>query len=259
MRLVWYHHYTVGSNVGLTKSIRLITLISIDEPLQRAEAGQFVMLYLPNVGELPLSVYSQTRSELSFIVEDFGGFSSNVIDLKKGDTVGVRGPFGRGFTKRPDTYYLIVAGGSGAPPLLNFIEQARRLPGSRFIYVLGARSSEELFLLDEVKRMGAELRTATDDGSSGFKGYATELAEEIIRKNSVDAIYACGPEPMLISALELSNRHGLYFEGSFVRDVRCAVGVCGLCVMDGTGKLLCTDGPVFSREELVSSGVQCSI
>jgi dihydroorotate dehydrogenase electron transfer subunit len=255
MRLVWYHYYTVDSNEKLTNSIRVIKLSAKHEPLRYAEAGQFVMVYLPNVGELPLSVYAQTRSELSFIVEDFGGFSSNAIALKSGDIVGVRGPFGRGFTKRPGIHYLIVAGGSGAPPLLNFMNQARGLPKTRFTYILGARSSEELFLLDEAERMGALVKTATDDGSCGFRGYVTDLAEEIIKAQPVDAMYACGPEPMLLTALQVSKKHDLYFEASFVRDVRCAMGVCGLCVMNGTGKLLCTDGPVFTREELAKLGV----
>ncbi len=248
---MWYHHYTVTANVSLTPSIHRLTLTAIDEPLPKAGAGQFVMAYILGSGELPLSVFRQHGDTLEFLVEDYGGPSTKAVRLVGGDLIGVRGPYGRGFTLKPNTRYLLIAGGSGAPPLLKFVEEARTLGGVKVTYLLGAKTAEELFLLPEAESMGAEVHVSTDDGSAGFRGYVTQLADALLKDSHYDALYACGPEPMLTSAMELAGNHKLYFEGSFVRDVRCAVGLCGLCVMETTGKLLCVDGPVFPASELV--------
>lgn len=247
---MWYHHYRVSSNTQLTSNIHRVVLESTDTPISEAKAGEFIMLYIPAVGELPLSVFKQREGELHFVIEDYGGPSSRAVNLHKGETVGVRGPYGRGFTLKQNTNYLLIAGGSGAPPLLKFVEEAQSKPGVSVTYLLGARSASELFLLDEARSMGARVMVSTDDGSMGYKGLVTQLAEKLLAETTYHALYACGPEQMLIAAMSLAKRFGVYFEGSFVRDVRCAVGVCGLCVMEGTGKLLCVDGPVFSLNEL---------
>lgn len=247
---MWYHYYIVAANLKLTAKIHRITFRPLGEPLREAHAGQFAMVYIPGNGELPLSVFRQRNDVLEFLVEDYGGPSHDAVGLKEGQLVGVRGPYGRGFTLKPNTKYLLVAGGSGAPPLLKFIEEARGVEGVEVDYILGAKTASELFLLDEAERMGAHVHVSTDDGSRGFKGYATQLAEELLSQRRYDAIYACGPEPMLLGSMLLAKKFKLYFEGSFVRDVRCAVGACGLCVMEGTGLLLCRDGPVFTAQEL---------
>ncbi|MEM0120608.1 MAG: hypothetical protein QW688_04110 [Thermoprotei archaeon] len=247
---MWYHHYRVSTNTELAPRIHRVALKSTDEPIPKAKAGRFTMVYIPDAGELPLSVYRQVEDELEFIIEDYGGPSSRAVNLKVGEQLGVRGPYGRGFTIKPNTNYLLVAGGSGAPPLLKFVEEARFSNGVSVTYLLGARTADELFLLDEPRSMGARVMVSTDDGTMGYRGLVTQLAEELLAEERYDALYACGPEPMLQAAMRLAEKFGVYFEGSFVRDVRCAIGLCGLCVMEGTGRLLCVDGPVFSLGEL---------
>jgi 2-polyprenylphenol hydroxylase and related flavodoxin oxidoreductases len=241
----WYSYYHVKDNTRLTPTITLLELELLKNALAPADAGQFVMVYLPSVGEVPLSVYFQTKNTLKFIVEDFGGVSSEMVRLKRGVRVGVRGPYGKGFTKKANTKYLLVAGGSGAPPLLNFLRQVSLLPETECVYLLGAKSVNELFLLDEPLESGARVFVSTDDGTRGFKGFVTQLARSILEREKFDALYACGPEQMLLECFRIARQFGVTYEGSFVRDVRCAVGACTLCVFEKTGKLLCTDGPVF--------------
>ncbi|PSO03265.1 hypothetical protein B9Q04_20125, partial [Candidatus Marsarchaeota G2 archaeon BE_D] len=70
---LWYHHYRVSSNTQLTSNIHRVVLESTDTPISKAKAGEFVMLYIPAVGELPLSVFKQKEEELHFVIEDYGG------------------------------------------------------------------------------------------------------------------------------------------------------------------------------------------
>lgn len=237
-------------NERLTATIHRIYLEAVDVPLARASAGQFVMVLIPGAGEIPLSVYYQRKGRLGFIVEEFGGFSTNMTKVKIGAELGVRGPYGRGFSRVSNSRYLLIAGGSGAPPLLNFLRQAKRLKNVSLTYLLGGRSSTDLFLLEEAEKHGAGVYVSTDDGSKGFKGYVTDLARRLFIDGKYDRVYACGPEAMLKEALRLSRYFGTIYEGSFVRDVRCAVGICGLCVLEGSGLLVCRDGPVFTGKEL---------
>lgn len=246
----WYYYYRVVKNERLTPTIHRIYLDATDFPLPNASAGQFVMVFLPGAGEIPLSVYYQRKRRLGFIVEDFGGFSTNMVNVQNGVELGVRGPYGRGFSKEIGMRYLLIAGGSGAPPLLSFLRQSKFLRGASFTYLLGGRSSTDLFLLEEARRQGARVYAATDDGSAGFKGYVTDLARDLLAREKYDRVYACGPEGMLKEAFRLSLSFGTVYEGSFVRDVRCAVGICGLCVLEGSGLLVCKDGPVFRGSEL---------
>lgn len=210
------------------------------------------MAYLPRVGEVPLSVYYRRGRILKFLVEDYGGVSTKVVGVRPSSVLAVRGPYGHGFGLESGKSYMLVAGGSGAPPVINFIRAARKLARTRFTYILGARTADQLFLLKEVEKLGAQVFPATDDGSMGFAGNAVSLAESLLEDSHYDALYACGPESMLESARELAEKKKIRYEGSYVRDVRCAVGICGLCVMEGLGLLVCADGPVFTGEVLAA-------
>ncbi|MBC7131076.1 dihydroorotate dehydrogenase electron transfer subunit, partial [Candidatus Bathyarchaeota archaeon] len=89
---------------------------------------------------------------------------------------------------------------------------------------------------------------ATEDGSYGFKGLATQLLRKALAKERFEMIYACGPEPMIREAYNLAEKYSLGFEASLERLMRCAIGICGSCVIGGYR--VCRDGPVFTGEQL---------
>ena len=101
-----------------------------------------------------------------------------------------------------------------------------------------------------------EFHFCTDDGSFGDKGFATDIFENLIKdldievvKNSV--VYTCGPEVMMYKILQICEEKRIEMYASLERIMRCGCGLCGLCVLDPLGLLVCKDGPVFNLDNLV--------
>ena len=200
--------------------------------------GQFIMLWLPGIGEKPFSLTDRDR----ITVKRVGPFTSRLFELKPGDYIWIRGPYGNGFRPEGDRIAL-VAGGIGIPPLYALAKFWRER-FNKITLIYGARSEEELALLD-VERYVDELIITTDDGSAGRRGFPTDVLKE--RKEEFDHVYACGPEPMLKAVLRVMKyRNG---QISAERYMRCGIGICGSCAL---GKyLVCRDGPVFDGKMLL--------
>ena len=195
-------------------------------------AGQFIMAWLPGVGEKPFSLAWRDL----IVVKRVGPFTSRLFELAEGDHLWIRGPYGRGFEPEGEKVALL-GGGIGIPPLYAFARQYRGIfEGVSLIY--GARSREELALMD-IEEYVDEVIITTDDGSAGRKGFPTDVLAE--RKSEFVQVYACGPEPMLKAVLEVMNYENV--QVSAERYMKCGIGICGSCNL---GKyLVCRDGPVF--------------
>jgi dihydroorotate dehydrogenase electron transfer subunit len=102
--------------------------------------------------------------------------------------------------------------------------------------------------LQQISGKRMRLVTSTEDGSCGITGLCTTPVEQILAKETFDMIYACGPEPMILKVFEVAEKHEAKFEASLERLMRCAIGLCGSCVI---GKYrVCRDGPIFSKAQL---------
>ena len=205
-------------------------------------AGQFVMVWVPGVDEIPMALSSGN----SVTVQIVGDATGAMFSLGKGDELGIRGPFGNGFPG--EGRVLSIAGGVGAAPLLPLA-----LSGAVETFLLGARSARELLF---VQKLGEATRliTATDDGTAGHHGFVTDLLREI-RAADYDHICVCGPEPMMHAVLRSLDQNGVAGRASFSlhRYMKCGVGLCGSCCIDPSGSRVCTEGPVFSGETLLGS------
>ncbi|WP_461865436.1 dihydroorotate dehydrogenase electron transfer subunit [Thermococcus sp.] len=200
--------------------------------------GQFIMLWLPGIGEKPFSL----AGDNAIIVKKVGPFTSTLFNIRAGDYVWIRGPYGNGFRPRGEKIAL-VAGGIGIPPLYA-LAKLWRDKFDRITLIYGARTEKEVALLD-VKKYVDEVIITTDDGSSGRKGFPTDVLKA--RKKEFDYVYACGPEAMLKSVLEVMEYRNVQISAE--RYMRCGIGVCGSCAL---GKyLVCRDGPVFEGRKLV--------
>ena len=199
--------------------------------------GQFVMVWLPGVGEKPFSLAWKDL----LVIKRVGPFTSRLFELQEGDRLWIRGPYGRGFERKWNRVVL-VSGGIGIPPLYALARVWRNeFEGITLIY--GARSKEELALLD-IEDYVDEVVITTDDGSAGKKGFPTDVLAE--RRGEFDGVYACGPEPMLKAVLRIMDYENV--QVSAERYMKCGIGVCGSCNL---GKyLVCRDGPVFEGEKL---------
>jgi dihydroorotate dehydrogenase electron transfer subunit len=216
----------------------------------RAEPGQFVMLWVPGVDEIPLSVLDASRGVVSMAVKEVGEATRALLSMKSGDLVGVRGPFGNSFSVNAGKV-LLVGGGTGVAPLL-FL--AKKLTGKAesVSFVMGAKTKDELLFLGEfVSLCSAETSVAaTEDGSYGLKCLATDPLDKLLSKEKFDFVYTCGPELMMRRVFELAEVHGVPVEASLERLMRCGIGLCGSCVL---GRFrVCRDGPVFDSSMLRS-------
>jgi len=219
-----------------------------DKQCAKAEPGQFLMLWIPKVDEIPLSILDARKNgEVAVAVKNVGEATTALHSKKVGEVIGIRGPFGNSFTMK-NGRILMVGGGTGIAPLLFLI---KKLPSkTRLVFVMGAKTKEELMFVDELEELCSKgnVVATTEDGSYGVKGLATTPLESLLAKEKFDMIYTCGPEQMMLKAFVLAEKHGIALEASLERLMRCAIGLCGSCVV---GKYrVCRDGPVFTASQL---------
>lgn len=234
-----------------TESPTVKTFSFKDAHCTKAQPGQFLMLWIPGVDEIPLSILGVDEGGLvSVAVKRVGQATRALHEAKAGDILGVRGPFGNSFSLVKGSV-LMVAGGTGTAPLL-FLAN-RLLPRTtRGVFVMGAKMQSELLFMNQLEqsfsRSQVQLVTSTEDGSCGVTGLCTEPVEQILAKERFNMIYACGPEKMLRRVFELAEEHRTNLEASLERLMRCAIGLCGSCTV---GKYrVCADGPVFTSKQL---------
>lgn len=235
---------TVTSIIKKTHETDDITTISFPfhGPMK---PGQFFMIWIPGIDEIPMSVSSITPTIKAITFRDIGEATHALSLLKKGDKIGIRGPYGNGFTIK-GKHPLFIGGGTGIAMLAPAVQQAHKRNINTTV-LLGAKTKNQLFFQKRFKSFQATVLVSTDDGSVGFKGYVSELAADILSKEPIDAVYTCGPEQMMTSILSLCKT--VFFQASLERYMKCAIGLCGQCCI-GNGLRVCIDGPIFDGTTL---------
>lgn len=234
-----------------TENVRVKTFFFEDELCSSAKPGQFVMVWIPGVDEIPLSLSSTGADKFSSVtVAEVGDATRALNKMKRGDVIGVRGPFGNHF-KIFGKKALVIGGGTGMASLMGLIKNLLA-EGVKTTVVEGAETQDELLFVDQLTSQMAEpnLETifTTEDGSYGIKGVATDAAEKVLSSKKFHAIYTCGPEKMISKVYFLAKKYGVPLQTCLERLMRCAVGICGSCVI---GKYrVCRDGPVFDQTQL---------
>jgi dihydroorotate dehydrogenase electron transfer subunit len=212
--------------------------------------GQFIMTWLPGVDEIPLAlsyIASKKQQEYGVTVASVGPATEQFHMFKIGDTMGIRGPYGNGFSLGKAKSILIVGGGIGMAPLAPAVEAARR-SRMKIHVAIGAKTAAGLLFADRISGEGLKPEICTDNGSAGKKALVTEIAEEMIEHNKYDLVLGCGPEPMLVKLVNLCNSKNIEVQVSLERYMKCGVGVCDSCAINGFH--VCKDGPVFDGELL---------
>jgi dihydroorotate dehydrogenase electron transfer subunit len=236
-----------------TESPTVKTFTFKDRLCAKAKPGQFLMLWIPSIDEIPLSIFDvdEKGGTVSVAVKRVGEATQALHDKKVGDTIGVRGPFGNNFTLDSDKI-LMVGGGIGIAPLSFLAKKLASSKAAKMVLAVGAKTKSELLFLNELRRLCGETNVlaATEDGSYGVKALASELVETILAKEEFDVVYACGPEQMLRKVFDCCEKQGVFMEASLERLMRCAIGICGSCVI---GRYrVCRDGPIFNINQLKS-------
>ena len=235
-----------------SESPRVNTIFFSDDLCVRAKAGQFVMVWIPGVDEIPLSLSSIGVDGLSSVtVAEVGEATKALNEKRAGDLIGIRGPFGNHFEIVGERA-LVIGGGIGMAPLMPLIENLIEERQERIIVILGAKTRKELIFLDQLEKLSSkvnlEIIAVTEDGSYGIRGIATEAAERVLSSEKFDMIYTCGPEKMIRNIYLLTKQYETPLQASLERIMRCAMGICGSCVI---GKYrVCKDGPIFNFAQL---------
>jgi dihydroorotate dehydrogenase electron transfer subunit len=231
-----------------TESPTVKTYSFVDRLCSKAKPGQFLMLWIPGVDEIPLSIMDVSNGVVSVSVKVVGDATRHLHTMNVGDPVGIRGPFGNSFTESRGKV-LLIAGGTGTAPLL-FLAKQLTAKTERLSFVQGAKTKSELLFVKEIGGICREktIITTTDDGTAGLQCLVTQPLGELLDKERFDMIYTCGPEIMVKKIFEMTEARKLPLEASLERLMRCGIGLCGSCMI---GKYrVCRDGPVFTASQL---------
>ncbi len=236
---------SVESDNERTKTIALNASLN-------AMPGQFVMAWLPRFDEKPFSLVA--ADPVTLMVTAVGPFSNLLHRLQPGDMLWIRGPFGRAFRlPQPGLRAAFVGGGYGVAPLL-WLARAWLPKLNALTVIIGARAAAELLYVDRFEALqkaqsenaaSVDIITSTEDGSAGAAGLATDQLSARLSQGELDLICACGPHGMLAAIDSLGERHAIPRQLSWEAYMRCAVGICGSCELNGS--VLCLDGPVLEH------------
>ena len=229
------------------------------DPLPKFLPGQFNMLYVHGIGEIPISISGLSRDGRAFChtIRDVGPASKALRRLKNGHEIGLRGPFGTHWPveKMYGKSVIVLAGGIGLAPLMPAIRQivAER---SRFAEVLvfcGARSPKDLLFASEtgrwLKSKKVEISIAVDHATgvwAGRVGVVTTLLPRVLPNPIQTVAMLCGPEIVMRFAIADLKKLGVHAENIFLsmeRNMKCALGICGHCQFNQ--HFICRDGAVF--------------
>jgi dihydroorotate dehydrogenase electron transfer subunit len=229
------------------------TFTFVDKLCGKAEPGQFVMVWIPGVDEIPMSLSAINSEGLSSITVHEVGEASRALNKKeKGDQIGIRGPFGNSFVPAEGNV-MIVGGGTGLAPLMPLTGKLVKV-ADKITLMSGVKCRDDLLFLERIKNILSEVDSetvfTTEDGSYGIECVVTDQVEHKLRQEKFDMIYTCGPEKMMYNMFLLAEQYSIPLQASLERIMRCAIGLCGSCQI---GKLrVCKDGPVLNSEQLRS-------
>ena len=227
-----------------------------------AKPGQFVDVRINDRYEpllrRPFGVHNVNGKTFEILYEVVGKGTELFSQKKTGEYLDVLGPLGNGFsidqrTKEPKNQRtILVAGGMGVAPLA-FL--AKELKKTKPVVLIGAKTKNHITCEYEFKKLGCDVKIATDDGSRGFKGYVSDLLKKLLTTDYClqSTVYACGPRPMLKEICRIAKEHHLPTQVSLEEHMSCGVGAClGCAVNTKQGfRRVCKDGPVFSAQDLI--------
>lgn len=244
-----------------TADVRCFTLVP--ERVISFNPGEFFMVSVWGAGEIPLSTasLSDESGEIEFCLRCVGRVSSRIFNLKEGDHIWIRGPYGRHFSL--DDFHkqniLVVAGGIGIAPLRPLLQMKMKKPGKgSMMLIYGSKNPEQIIFRSEIDKWrtsGIETVLTVDESHDTWKGkvgFVTEYLDMFHGNRDKSRVYICGPDIMMSIALNNLAQMGIPEKNIICtceKHMKCGVGKCGHCYTGS--KYVCLDGPVFSGEEII--------
>ena len=230
--------------------------IETDKMAASARPGQYIMITCDRGTQRllrrPISIFKIFQGGIELLYAVVGSGTQWLSQIKAGEYLDIIGPLGNGFEiMDSSSNLLLVAGGIGIAPLVYLAEKALK-SGKKVTVLAGARTAD-LLCPSSLLPEHITLKTATEDGSAGFKGRVTELLPEY--KNQFDQYFICGPLPMLKAIA--SNYSEMLGERpvqcSLEVRMGCGLGFCYACTIKTRQglKQVCKDGPVFEMNDVI--------
>lgn len=255
--------YQVKTIIHDTLDVFTLTLTATEDDKRTTFLpGQFNMLYHFGFGEVAISISGDPSKQDALVhtIRAVGPVTQRMQELKVGDEIGVRGPFGSQWPlSKKHCDVLVIAGGIGLAPLrpalIDLTAHKSRYRDITLLY--GTRNPEEIIYkkdLESWQKQGIKIETTVDYADvswQGQVGVVTSLIKKSIKDPKNTLVFICGPEIMIKFAVhellgaKVEEQHIFI---SLERNMQCAVGFCGRCQYGPY--FLCKDGPVFSYAQL---------
>ena len=250
----------------ISSAIEIVTgvhLLQLDAPKIAAAAkpGQFIMVRCDEDTILPrpFSIHSASEGRVALLFAVVGKGTAWLAARKQGDELDIFGPLGNGYSiNEKSENLLLIGGGMGIAPL-RFLAETAAAAGKQVTILQGARTGSLLVPVNTSQKIydqGAhpasiQCVNATEDGSEGFKGLATQLIPHYLK--GIHQVFACGPMPMYKTMAQMHVLHDLPTQISLEIMMGCGTGVCYGCTIKTIKGLqqVCKDGPVFNMTEVV--------
>jgi NAD(P)H-flavin reductase len=242
-----------------------LELVSPDGgPLLRYAPGQFTMMYVFGVGEIPVSISGDAAdaSRLLQTVRAVGKVSQAIAKLTAGEMLGLRGPYGTAWpvAQGYGRDVVVIAGGLGLAPLRPALYQLRaeRERFGKLVLLYGTRRPEDILFSRQLstwrQQLDMEIEVTVDHAGADWRGHVG-VVTKLIPRLDIDPLNAmalvCGPEVMMRFAAGALSDFGMPEETIYLsleRNMKCAVGLCGHCQF--AGSFICKDGAVMRYDKV---------
>lgn len=237
---------TVGNTFDFT--------VEAPEIAAKAKAGQFLHILCGGSAYLrrPISICDAFGSNVRFVFEVRGEGTEQLSKYSVGDCIDILGPLGNGFDTSiadgADGAVILLGGGIGIYPLFKLAKSL----GGRAVAILGFRNAAAITHTAEFQGCCRDIFVATDDGSTGYHGFSTDVLKNIAFSNKIGALYVCGPLPMMKIAAEIASENNIPTQVSMEQRMGCGIGACVTCTcsVNGSNLRVCKDGPVFMAKDV---------
>ena len=237
--------YEIISNNKLTESI--FEMVLEGDTTSISAPGQFINIKLDGFYlRRPISICDYDDRTITIIYKVVGEGTEVMSKMNSVEKLDVLCGLGNGFdTSKSIDKPVLIGGGVGVPPMYNLCKKLIS-EGKSVTVILGFNKKDEIFYEDEFKKLGADVKVTTVDGSYGIKGFVTDA----LKDTEYSYFYTCGPMPMFKAIESTAVTSGQY---SFEERMGCGFGACMGCSCKTKygNKRICKDGPVLEREEII--------
>jgi len=219
------------------------------------QAGNFVVLRIHEKGErIPLTIADSDsdKGTITLLFQTIGKTTEELAMLKAGDAIrDIAGPLGHATPVKRYGHCVLVGGGIGSATLFPILK-ALKEEQNKLTVILGARTKELLVWPDKFSQYADETLLTTDDGSSGKKGFVTEILKEVIEKKKAALVIAVGPVRMMQAVSEMTKPYGINTLVSLNPVMVEGTGMCGACrvTVAHRTRFACIEGPEFDGHEV---------